>query len=426
MTPLDDQLRQSLASRAAQVDPLTDPLAGIEARVSRIRRGRVAAAVIGAAAAVAAVALVVPGVLPDRTATREQPGATPSATAPASVSAWEYRGNDIPATTLAAFRTAWQARHPGSTLTPLFGQVYEPSAQQELVFVAGDRMGVVQSAAAGPEIVYDQPLGTQRELAFVMPGDEVARVLVVAAPDSGAITYRDSSSDAPAALTALAPGVATGPVAAKHPQPLVSVTRADGGIDELAPLDVNKTPANLLTWGVRGTDAVSPSTLDLRTRFAQAFGRDDVFNTAYSPLFVGDTDSGVHYTMGQAWFEGADTAYSVSYATGGTNGPAFFLGPITPTSPWGLAFLFDSLPGTSTDLLIVVPRPMTGQLSYSPDATTAFSPVANGRSDLNGIALIDRSKTATNDRLESLEGDGIHVLYRGGVTPLLCGLKDCG
>lgn len=281
MTPLDDQLRESLSTHAAQVAPSSDPLAGIEARATRIRRRRVAAAVTGAAAAVAAVALVVPGLLPERTTT-VQPGATP----PASV-----------------------------------------------------------SASASPSA---------------------------------------------------------------------------------APSQTADVPANLLHWELRGTDAVSPSTLDLRTRFAQALNRSgDAEQTMYSPLYVDRVD-GVAFTTGQAWFDGSDNAYTVSYAVGPDNVPQFFLGPVTPTAPWGLAFLISGIPGH--DLLVVVPRPGIGQVSYSAHASGGFDPVANGRSDLDGIGLVERGLNAFDDRLEVLDGDGNmdHPLYRGPVTPLLCGLKDCG
>jgi hypothetical protein len=75
-----------------------------------------------------------------------------------------------------------------------------------------------------------------------------------------------------------------------------------------------------------------------------------------------------------------------------------------------------------------VPRPGIGQVSYAPRATGAFSPVAYGRSDLDGIGLIDRAKTATDDRIEALDGDGNldQPLYRGPVAALLCGLRECG
>jgi hypothetical protein len=82
----------------------------------------------------------------------------------------------------------------------------------------------------------------------------------------------------------------------------------------------------------------------------------------------------------------------------------------------------------SYQLLVVVPRPGTGQVSYSPHATGAFQPVANGRSDLDGVALIQRDLQASDDRLQVLDGDGNldQPLYEGPVTPLLCGYKECG
>ena len=40
--------------------------------------------------------------------------------------------------------------------------------------------------------------------------------------------------------------------------------------------------------------------------------------------------------------------------------------------------------------------------------------------------MIDRDPKATSDRLEVLDGDGMHVLYRGPVQPLLCGASGCG
>ena len=148
-------------------------------------------------------------------------------------------------------------------------------------------------------------------------------------------------------------------------------------------------------------------------------------------LYTGDRD-GVRFVMGQAWKRGDAKAHSFAFNTFGPgSGPTgsdttVFFGPQTPTDPQVLAFVIDSLPGT-TDLLVVIPRPGTGQVSYAPDGTGAFSPVASGRSDLNGVALIDRSRTPGADRLEILDGDGNldRPLYRGPVAPLLCGDKEC-
>jgi hypothetical protein len=169
------------------------------------------------------------------------------------------------------------------------------------------------------------------------------------------------------AVPALTPGgkVRLEP-AAPSPTPTVAVT----------PATPQLRPANVLTWELRGKDAYSPSTLDLRHRFVQAMGRSNPDDAEYKPLFV-YRDEGVSFTIGQAWLKDATKAYTVSYSVGPDNVPQFFLGPVTPTDPWGLAFL------------------ITGQGNIS---------------------------------LEVLDGNGDidHPLYRGPVTPLLCGLSECG
>src|SRR5689334_14913894 len=126
MTPLDDELRQALSSRAASLAPPADPLTGIEARAGRIRRTRVALAAGGAALAVAAVAVAVPALDTGRGPSPRQISTTPTASVTSGPESWAYRGNTIPQGTLDAFQREWGVRHPGSTLVPLFGQVYEP------------------------------------------------------------------------------------------------------------------------------------------------------------------------------------------------------------------------------------------------------------------------------------------------------------
>jgi hypothetical protein len=193
------------------------------------------------------------------------------------------------------------------------------------------------------------------------------------------------------------------------------------------PYDVNRVPANLLTWPSRGDASVGPSVHDVGVAFTRAMGRSDGTAVEYRPLFTGDTDSGVRYTVGQAWFSGDTKAYTVSYATGGTSGPELFLGPATPARPPVLAFLLGNLPGTSVDQLVVVPQPNTGQVLYDDNASGSFRPVT-GQDHLDGVVIVDRAKDATSDRLELLDGNGDtdHPTFRGPVTPLLCGLRECG
>jgi hypothetical protein len=161
--------------------------------------------------------------------------------------------------------------------------------------------------------------------------------------------------------------------------------------------------------------------------FTVASGHGDDSKSHYVPLYDGVV-SGVHYTVGQAYYDGDTKAHTFGYSTGGSSGPQAFYGPETPMDTDLIALLVDSIPGSATDLLVLVPRPGTGQLSYSPDATTKFEPVASGRSDLNGVGLVDRSQTARTDRVEQLDGDGNmdRPIYRGPVAPFLCADKECG
>lgn len=432
MTPLDDELRAAMHARADVLTPAPDPLAGIEARARGLRRRRVTATVAGAALAVAAIAVAVPSLV-DRDRADRAPGyATRTAGPDGSLdpaSPWPFRGKALTGGTLAHVRDEWQVMHPGSTLTPLFAQVWEPSGQEEAAFVAsgpdGSRYGFVSGSESGADFRYDEPLpaGTT-ELAFALPGDEVGRLLVVTAPGSTVDYAPDGSTYQP--LTALADGVATGPREGVPGTDRLRVTAPDGSSHVRPVPAAESVPANVVSWPTRGSDesallaaakaAVAPSlqatadTLDLKV------------------LFGGSTDSGVHFVMGQVWRRGDAAAHSFSYAEGGSNGPEPFVGPVTGQDPALLAWLVGSLPGTTTDLLVVVPRIGAGQVSYDSDGAGAFRPVANGRSDLNGIGLVDRSRTATTDRLEVLDGDGNldQPLYRGPVQPLLCGLKGCG
>jgi len=191
-----------------------------------------------------------------------------------------------------------------------------------------------------------------------------------------------------------------------------------------APPTVAARPGNLLDWGMRGRDPVSPDTLDLRTRFAREFDRTDVQSTEYSPLYV-DQVGDVAFTMGQVWFTDQDVAYTVSYAVGPDNVPQFHLGPVTPKDPWGLAFVVDGF--QTHQALVVVPGPRVGQVSYSAHATGAFRPAPQGPSYADGVVVLDRDLQASDDRLQVLDGNGDldHPLYQGPVTPLLCDLRSC-
>ncbi len=244
----------------------------------------------GSALAVAAIALAVPALapsaLPDRTpppfATTgptpvPSPAPSPASTALAldPAAPWPYRGD--PEVRVQADLDAYVVEFADKRgvltddvrLSPLFGQVYEPSGTPELVYVAtvtssGDSWwGVARASESGPELLVDVPLldGTSA-LPAALPGDEVARLLVVAAPEVVLIDYQERASAAPAGLTALADGVAVGPLRPGLTTDRVRAFTRNGGVafegpapdpGGSEPIPVEKEPDNLLGWGFRGT-----------------------------------------------------------------------------------------------------------------------------------------------------------------------------
>ena len=448
MSPLDDQLRAALHGRAATLAPSPDPLAGIESKARGIRRRRVAASVAGAALAVAAIAVGVPALTGDRhdRPTQFATNAPTAVTSSAALDAehpWAFRGTPLAATTLAAFQHDWAALHSGSTLTPLFAQVYEPSGMEEAAFVAtdgdGPRYGFVTRSAAGTNFRYDEALpGGTNALAFALAGDEVPRLLVVAAPSSQRVLYAADGTS----YTDITPHVT--PVDATR-QPYqgigivglqgdpskdrVRVTGADGTVvyDEPAP-DLPRTsePTNVLDWPSRGTEDGALLSV-AGTALAPSLQAPPA-TVVLRALFTGQTASGVHYVVGEAFERGSDTAYSFAYSEGGTNGPAHFLGPAINKDAALLAFDLSNLPGTSRELLVVVPAPRTAQVLYDDNGTGAFRPVTD-TPGTDGVALIDRTAGATSDRLQLLTGNGDpakDVTFEGPVVSLLCRQSGCG
>jgi hypothetical protein len=441
MSPLDDELRATLRSRADVLTPSADPLAGIESRARGIRRRRTIASVVGAGLAVAVIAVAVPSVLPSQ-GTDPSGFATPTPTTPtaAPVTAftldpatpWAPRGA-IPEIPTDRFRSAWLAKHPGTTFSALFSQVYEPSQKAEMAFVSdgtdGARYGFVTEGATGPTFLYDERLhDSTKVLAFSLPGDEVGRVLAIADPRVRIFEKTgDGATYEP--MTLIAEGVA---ITAREAASTLRVKAPDDTVLFDGPVPASTVegppaaqPANLLTWPTRGAGES-----DLLPAAKQALAPQLQATDAtveLKVLFAGDTDSGVKYVMGQAWKKGSATAYPFSYATGGTNGPAVFIGPANKKSPPALAFLIDSLPGTSVELLVVVPTPRTGLVSYDDNASGSFRPIG-GQDYLDGVVLIDRAIGETDDRMEILDGNGDldNPTYRGPVAPFLCGLTECG
>jgi hypothetical protein len=261
MTRTEDEVRAALRNRADRLSQPIDVFAGVEARAKRMHRHRVAAAVGGAVAAVIAVAVVVPtlvvggdshkkpvlGPTPSNVATQPaqptptpttpsgQPTPSPTPAGPTIDPAhlWAYRGDPSVASgaTLTAFQTAWAAKHPGGTLYPLWGEIYEPSAQPELIFVArtpdGPRWGMAMRTQSGTDFVVDKPFGQDTKvLLAAAPGDEVPRLLAVAAPDVKSIQYAPDGVNY-RDMYLLAPGVAVSPLEGDSAKDAVRVIGPD-------------------------------------------------------------------------------------------------------------------------------------------------------------------------------------------------------
>lgn len=181
-------------------------------------------------------------------------------------------------------------------------------------------------------------------------------------------------------------------------------------------------PVNVLAWPATGSAPTAAEVLDLAARYARARQRPgDAAAVRYRPLRSDTTESGVRYTVGQAWFVGSAGADDVSMVRDRTSTPVLTVWGRTPRSPAALGYVLRIATTFGTDLLVVVSRPGIGQVSYSPDATTALLPVAGGTTGQPTWALVPRAAGA-HDRLEVLDGDGNldHPAYRGPVATLLC------
>lgn len=438
MSPIDDELRTALQRRATALAPAPDPLTGIERQAARMRRTRLGACVAGSVLAVAAVATAVPLLTAPTAPARPPvalapPSALPSASAYAldPAAPWAYRGTPLAELGQGFLDTVtreYAARVGGAAaaLTPLWGQVDEPSAQSELVFVAtvdgGHRWGFVRSGHAGPEFLLDEPLtGAPVALAAAVPGDEVARLLVVAAPTAGALQHDRDGNGAYTPMASLAPGVA---VAALEGDPGTASYRVldpsgtvlvQAGVPDVAPpfepsgppLSQTATPRNVLDWPLRG--AVPADLLEAAEAAAAEQAGVAPGQLASRPLFGTERD-GRFYGLLQVW-SGGDArlfAWTRDLDDGGTTSALF---PPTAPAPAVLAFQFD-------DVLVVVPEPRTGQVLYSPDGG---APVAVPDQGTEAAVLVERAHDASGDRLLVLDGDGDpeRPLYRGTVAELL-------
>lgn len=474
MSPIDDELKAALHRRATVVPPSPDPLAGIERRAARLHRNRVAASVAGSVLAVAAIATAVPllggaaggpdttSVVAssgpdDRPTTGPTQGPTGGPTAvpsedpdggvPSSPYAldltdpWPYRGTPLDElgqgfvdTVTREYAVIKAVGESDVDLVPLWGQVHEPSASAEMVFavtVDGDRRwGVARSGEAGPEFVVDEPLPSPAlALAAALPGDEVARLVVVASPEAGSIQYGPDDASEFADMQQLADGVAVTPhegdpetatyrVLDRAGRQIVRSAVPAGGPPSAGPQPspsafVPPPPTNVVSWPVRGGD--TGRDLLVRAEAAAARTADVPAEQVASRRLFGAERDGRVYLLLQVWFGGDAQVLAYRYDPRDGSEASVLHAPTAP----GPAVLVASLDG----VLIVVPEPAAGQVLYAPDATSEPQPVPDQGTEV--AVVLDRPETRTGDTLLVLDGDGDpeRPLYRGPVAPLLAALE---
>ncbi|MGH8889736.1 MAG: hypothetical protein ACRDV3_08235 [Acidothermaceae bacterium] len=454
MNLTDEALRESLHARADRLTPPVDVFAGVETRARRIKRRRVGASVAGAVAAVAAVAIVVPtlvnaphhtnrvrvgGPSPTQPAPTDSSSPTPTSKPSANSAAvldpaapWPYRGDSkvIAAATLDRFQSDWSARYPDSgELEPLWGDIYEPSQQPELLFVAKvgntERWGVATWSANGTQFVVDQSVAPNTTvLAAVVPGDEVPRLLAVAAPSTTAIRYAPDGVNF-ADMTMIEPGVAVRGLQGKQSIDKLQVVGANGAVvfDGPAPDSAEVAtnhPANVLGWPSRGT---VPEGLigDLTSAYAQSrqIAEADV---VFAPLAGGVDAAGTQFVLGQAWVAGDQNASTVGYLKHADGSTELQLLAEVAASAALVAIDVTDSPTTASESLVIVPQPATGQVLYAADGKS-YQP--ENADPAGGSVVIARDPKASSDKVRVLDGDG-KTTFDGPVFKLLCGVTSCG
>jgi hypothetical protein len=348
MSPIDDELRAALHRRARVLDPSPDPLAGIERRARRMRRNRIGAAVAGSALAVTAVAGVVPllqgtSPVPDRppvatAAPTLEPSPEPSVTASPQApdlsyaldpqDPWAFRGEPVEEGTRATIQDEYATKLQADEVlvTPLFASTYEPSGQQEVVFLArvdgGYRWGISTSSEAGPEFLWDEPL-PEPALALTarLAGDEVDRLVVLSAPGT-AVRY----STAGAERWSSTGGNAVGPVEGDGRDSSYELLDPDGQVlleaPVPAPAPAQDADAFALDpadpWPYRGlAEPTSPNIAveDERLFVATDPSRDDG-SWSQRPLYYGDSDAGMSFLLVLHTKDGQDPVVTTTWQRG--------------------------------------------------------------------------------------------------------------
>ena len=159
MSPLDDELRTMLASRADSFHAAPDPLRGIEAKARRIRWGRLTTGVTASALAVTAVVGVVPWLATGRSPTTLLVGAPDASAAPSSspknvvgpdnlLGDWPQRGDHAAGPDEAQVLRRFAAAFPSATGAPHYRFLVAGQLPSGLRYTAG------QAWFTGSDVAY--------------------------------------------------------------------------------------------------------------------------------------------------------------------------------------------------------------------------------------------------------------------------------
>jgi hypothetical protein len=247
-------------------------------------------------------------------------------------------------------------------------------------------------------------------------------LLAVAAPNVKAIQHTDDGVTFKD-MTLIAPGVAVTPLEGNQAVDQIKVIGSDGETayqGAVSDSSTAATPANVLNWPSRGA---VPSGLLQVALDAYAQSRQQSPAVIQARILYGGVDAaGTQYLLAQAWISGDQAASTVGYLKHADGTDELQLKAQTAAdAPLVVLDVTDS-PATSTETLVVVPQPTTGQVLYAGSPAAAFKPAKADRSDVFAIA---RDPRAQGDRLQVLDGDGRQT-YEGSVASELCGVTSCG
>jgi len=303
-------------------------------------------------------------------------------------------------------------------------QLWVPGGQAHVVVVQSEPRGeavLVRDTVARPELGHVDGVVSRR----------AAFVVVATAPGTSRVEYRAGEAagwkvidqDSSGLIFARSATPAVGEALRLTRNGRATVSPVSKSLRDRTPAPQAAGPSNLLDWPARGIESTGPSVSTVAAAYAAAAKAPEV---KVRRLFSGNTDAGLRYLIGQAWVPGKP-AVTVAYVENPGREPELKIQPATPEGVRLVALLLTDQPGTTTDLLVVVPEPRTTQVSYRTSRTAPWKP-AFTYSTLDGVAFVDRAKDAGDDALRLLTGNGDPAAGSTLVLPVsqaLCNGAGC-